>query len=88
MTEAELETFRLKAKIEAIHVLLRMLYTGLANSAPSGPQPYRDQFASLRREHGKIALKGLDPVTSDLIAAEYQEALDDLLTYIEAGFRS
>ena len=87
MTEAELEILRLKIQLEALRVLLRMLYTGLANSSPSGPQAFRDQFDHLRQEHAKIALPGIAPEYSDLVAAEYQEALDDLLSYITAGFR-
>jgi hypothetical protein len=65
-----------------------MLYTGLANSSPTAAQAFRDQFARLRQDHSKIALKGMTPEYSDLIAAEHQEALDDILTFIEAGFHN
>ncbi len=68
--------------------LIRKLYTGLAALSPNGAQILRDQFLRLRQEHEKIALPGVSPEYSDLVAAEYQEALDDLLTYIESGFRS
>ena len=87
MTEAELEIFRLKIRLEVHQVLLRGLYTAPANSSPNGPQAYRDRFAALRKEHGKIAIPGLAPEYSDLISAEYQEALDDTLSDIESGFR-
>jgi hypothetical protein len=87
MTEIKLEILRLKLKIEVHHVLLRGLYTGLANSSPTGPQAYRDRFADLRREHSKIAIPGIPPEYSDMISAEYQEALEDTLSSIETGFR-
>lgn len=87
MTEGELEILRLKLKIEALQVLIRMLYIGWANISPAGAQTLRDQFARLREEHGKIALPGTTPEISDLISAEYQEALDDVLAFIESGIR-
>jgi len=87
MTESELEILRIKMRLEVHQVLLRMLYTGLANSSPNGTQPYRDKFDALRKEHGKIAVPGLAPEYSDLISAEYQEALDDALSDIESGFK-
>ena len=87
MTETDLELWRLKAKIEAIRVLLRVLYTGMANSSPTGAESLRDRFAALRQDHGRITFPGLPPEYSDALSAEYQEALDDLLTSIESGFR-
>jgi hypothetical protein len=45
MTENELEILRLKLKLEAHQVLLRGIYTGLANSSLTGPRAYRDPFA-------------------------------------------
>jgi len=86
MTENELEILRLKLKLEVHQVLLRGIYTGLANSSPTGPRAYRDRFADLRREHSKIAIPGIPPEYSDMISAEYQAALEDALKFIEAGF--
>jgi len=88
MTEAELDILRLKLKIEVHQLLLRGLYTGLVNSSPTGPQAYRDRFAALRQEHSKIAIPGIPPEYSDMLSGEYQEALEDTLSFIEAGFRS
>ncbi len=88
MTERELEILRLKVKIEVLHVLLRGLYTGLANSSPNGARAYRDRFSMLRLEHAKIVIPGVPPEYSDLVAAEYQEVLDDTLSDIESGFRA
>jgi len=86
MTQDELDLLRIGVKVEAIKVLVRGLDTGLANSSPTAAQACRDQFLALRQDHSKIAIQGIAPEYSDLVAGEYQEALDDLLTYIEAGF--
>jgi hypothetical protein len=88
MTEVELEILRLRLRVEVHQELLRGLYTGLANSSPTAAQVFRDQFAILRQERSKIAIRSLSPATSDMIAAEYQEALEDVLSNIEAGFRT
>ena len=88
MTPEELEFFRLKVQLEALRVLMRGLYTGLANSSPTAAQAFRESFAKLRKEHGKITFKGLFPEYSDMLASEYQEALEDLLSFIEAGLHS
>lgn len=87
MTEVELEILRLRLRLEVHQVLLRRLYTALANSLPSGPQPFRDQFAILRREHSQITIRGVSSEYSDMIAGEYQEVLDGVLSNIEARFR-
>ena len=87
MTEEELEILRLRMQIHALQVLVTMLYTSLAQSSPTAPQDLRDQFASLRSNHERIALTGLKPGYSDLIAGEYQEALDDLLKLIESKLK-
>jgi hypothetical protein len=88
MTETELEIVRLKVRMEVLRILSRALYTGLANTSPTVAQTIRDRFSNLRQEHDKIALKGMTPEMSDLISAEYQEALEDILSSIESGFRS
>jgi hypothetical protein len=87
MTESELELLRLKLKIEAIVVLVRALYIGLANSSPTVTQAFRVNFSSLRESHSQVAIPGIPPEFSDLVAGEYQEALDDFLKLIESGFR-
>lgn len=87
MTEGELEILRLKLRLDVHQVLLRCLYTALANSVPGGAQAYRDRFSALREEHSKIAIPRIPPEYSDMVSAEYQEALEDTLSHIEAGFR-
>jgi hypothetical protein len=88
VTEAELQMVRISANLEAIRTLLRGLYTGLANTSPNAAQVIREKFAALRTEQQKVTLRGVDPAMSDLVAAEFQEALDDLLTFIESGFKA
>jgi hypothetical protein len=87
MTETELEILRLRLRAEVHQLLLRGLYTGLANSSPTAAQEYRRQFAALRKQHSQLAIRGVDAAQSELIAGEFQEALEDVLSNIEAGFR-
>jgi hypothetical protein len=77
MTEIELEILRLRLRAEAHQVLLRGLYTGLANISPAVAQSCRDQF----EEHSKIVIRGLSPALSEMVAAEYQEALECTLKH-------
>ena len=85
MNEAELEILRLKMRAEVHLVLLRALYTGLANSSPTVAPSLRERFEALRKDHGRIAIPGLAAGYSDLVAGEYQEALNDALSFIEDG---
>ena len=87
MTPEELETFRLKAQLEVLRVLVRGLYTGLANQSESSAVSLHELFAEIRKRHSKVVLKGLAPALSDLFSAEYQEALEDLLAFIESGIK-
>lgn len=87
MTEHELEILRLKASLEVHLTLLRGLYTALANTSPAAAKGFRGQFEALRKAHQKIAIQGVAPEYSELLAGEYQDALDDALKQIEAGFK-
>ena len=86
MTPQELDTIKVKVQLQALRVVLRGLYTGIANSTGAG-KALREEFARLRQEHSTIVLKGVNPAYSDMLAAEYQSALDDLLTDIESGLK-
>lgn len=88
MTPDEMEILRLKLRIEVVRVLLRGLYTALAKSSPAAAQALRDQFADLRQRHGQITLPGHPAVYSDMVAGEYQDELNNLLSFIESGFPS
>ena len=87
MTPSELEHFRLKAQLEALRILVRGLYTGLANGSPSASENLRLRFAELRKSHSQVVLKTVNPAYSDMLAAEHQSALEDLLSFIETGFK-
>lgn len=88
MTEAELQTLRIIVHLKAMRTLVRGLYLEMASISPDGPCRYREKFIALRARPQKLALTGIDPALSDMAAAEYQRALDELLSYIEAGFRN
>jgi hypothetical protein len=45
MTELELEVVRLRCQILALQLVVRLLYSGLANSSPADAQVFRVQFA-------------------------------------------
>lgn len=85
MTEQELELLRLKLRIEALQVLVRGIYIGLAALSPDAPQALRVKFEALRRETSLIVLKQYPPEYSDMISGEYQTAINDLLSFIEQG---
>ena len=78
----------MKIKTEVLLTLLLGLYTCLANSSPAAMEGAKQIFANLRRHRSSITIKGLSPEYSDMVSAEAQEALDDVLTFIEAGFHS
>ena len=91
MAPQELELLQMKIKTEVLLTLLRGLYTYLANISPNGRREVEESFSSLRKEHAMlqhamIVIKGTAPEYSDMVASEAQEALEDALTYIEAGF--
>ena len=85
MTPDELEVFRLKVRIVACELVLRAFYTALASTSPNAPQVMLGKFQELRKKHSTLAMKGYPPEVSDLMAAEYQDALDDLLNRLESG---
>lgn len=88
MTEIELEVLRLRLRIEAHQKLLTGIYTWLASSSPIAAKVIQDQFAKLREGHLALVIPGLPPATSDMIAAEFQSALDDVLREIEGNIRT
>ena len=88
MSPQELELMRMKIKTEVLLTLVRGLYTSLANSSPVAMEAIKQRFAALRKEHALVAIKGLSAEYSDLVSAEAQDALEDVLKYIENGFHS
>ncbi len=85
MTPQTLEIVRLKAQIHALQVLVRTLFVGLGMQSPTAAAGVRQHFEALRAQHAQITLDHVDPAESDMVAAEFQEAIDDLLRFIEQG---
>lgn len=85
MTEQELQILQLRMKIEALYILVRGLYSGIVGTSPTGIEYLKRQFAALRQHASLVAIKGLPPEQSDLAAGEFQTALEDFLSDLEAG---
>ena len=88
MSPQELELMQMKIKTEILLTLIRDLYTSSANILPVAKKSINYQFAKLRQEHSTMVIKGIPAEYSNLVAAEAQEALEDVLKYIESGFHS
>jgi len=88
LTAAELQTLRIIVSITAIRTLLRECFIEMASASPERECRYREMFATLRSRQQPLALDGIDSVLRDLATHEYQDALDELLSYIESGLRS
>ena len=82
MTEKELEIVRLKAKILALETVLSTLFSALGRTFPSFSQSFRETGNAMKEEYSMLAVKGYPPELSDLLAGEYQEALDELLKFL------
>ena len=83
LTPEELDHFRTKLKVEALWTLVRALYTAAARMTPNGAQNLREQFQVLRQTTDTVAIPGLPPEYSNLVADEFRAALDDYLTDLE-----
>jgi hypothetical protein len=88
LSESDLQTLRIIVSITAIRTLLRECFIEIAGTSPNRAGRYREIFAALRSGQPALALNGIDPALKELAANEYQEALDELLSYIESGLRS
>jgi len=79
MTPEELSIFRLQAKIEATQIVLVSLVRGLFEQRPNELAAWKK--ASVEFAATKV-VAGVDPAISDLLSAERQEALEDLLSLL------
>jgi hypothetical protein len=86
MTEDELEVLRLKVRIVVLESLVHALCTVLARTLPGARQAMLDQFQLFRQKQSQVVLPGFPPEISDMVAGEYQEALDDVLKAAEKYF--
>ena len=85
MTPEELEVFRLRVRIMACEFVLKSFYNSAVGNSLAARQPFHDRFLEFQKMHSTVSLKGYPAELSDLASAEYQEALDDLLTKLQNG---
>jgi hypothetical protein len=83
MTEQELEIVRAKMKTEALTVLFLGVCSALARAFPTLGPSLLLTAKEKQIEYQQMVLKGLSPAMSDLMAGEYQEAFEDLISLME-----
>jgi hypothetical protein len=83
MTEQELEIVRLKMKIEALSLIFFGVCNALGRTSPAFLPSLLKTAKEKQTEYQSIALKGVSPEVSDLMAAEFQEAFADLISVME-----
>jgi hypothetical protein len=88
MNELELSNLQAKVKIEVFRQLIKVLYVAAVQARPDAEKSFRQLFANMRATGEELRLKNYPPEQSMLIAAEYQDALDSILSEIEAAFDS
>jgi hypothetical protein len=88
LTETELQTLRIIVSLTAIRTLLRECLVENAAASPGRAYRYREIFARLRARPQPLALNGIDSPLQDLATNEYQDALEELLSYVESGLGS
>jgi hypothetical protein len=81
----ELRTFRDRVDILSVKVLLRTLFTVVAHQSENNLQNLHSAFSELRKTHERLVIKGIDAATSDMIAAEYQSVMENMLVFLENG---
>ena len=86
MTEQELEIVRLKMKIEALSLIFLGVCNALGRTSPAFLPSLLQTAKEKQTEYQSIALKGVSPEVSDLMAAEFQEAFSDLISLMEQSF--
>ena len=86
LTETDLQTLRIIVSITAMRMLLRECLVEFAGASPERAYRCWEMFARLRSK--PLSLRGIDPTLIDLAENEYQEALEELLSYVESGLRS
>lgn len=84
MTKEELETMRLQFKIEALTVCLSTLLRALSQASPVFAESFLHSAKKTQNEYLKIVLRQHEASTSDMVAAEFQDAFDDLIKFLES----
>lgn len=88
MTETERQTLKIIVAITAMRAVMRECLVEMAASFPNGACRTRQALARLRTRPPALGLNGIDPALSQLAAHEYQDALNELLSFIESGLRN
>lgn len=86
MTEQELEIVRLKMKIEALYVIFFGVCNALGRTSPDFLPTLLRTAKEKQLEYQTVVLKGVSPGLSDLMAGEFQEAFNDLISQMENSF--
>lgn len=83
MTPEELQIIQLRSQILATQTVLIGLIRALARSSPNAKLSLRETVNNLRNQYSQMTIPGMPAEYSDLLAAEFQSALDDLIKLIE-----
>ena len=80
MTEQELEVIKLKLRLEAASVCLLTLSRSLALHFPAFGERLSNDLKTLSQENAHLVFKSMKPEYSDMLASEYQDALNKLIS--------
>lgn len=78
MTPNELDVMRLKLRLLARTMALEQI-VAMERRTPGGPAALADWASQLRAQADAVTVPRLDPANSDLTAAEWREALQEML---------
>lgn len=84
MTQEELEIIRLKLRAEVREIALQELVRAAA-AQPSAMQSLQAWASRVRAQAGLQTIQGEHSATSDLLAAEYQQALREMFDGLGLG---
>jgi hypothetical protein len=85
MSAKELSIFRDRVNILSIKVVLRTLCAVVVHQSDNNLFNLHHAFGELRKTHERLVVQGLNAASSDMLAAEYQSVMEDLLVFIENG---
>jgi hypothetical protein len=78
----DIEMIRLKSELVALETLVVALTRSLASWQPSLDKSLRATADELRERYRHLPMRGSSPETSDLVAAEFEEAWDRLMQLV------
>ncbi len=83
LTKEHLLILQLNASVEALNTVVAILFAALGHVSPATAQSLRTILAHRAAQHQTLVLKDSDPSYSDMVTAEYQEALRSLIERID-----